>query len=84
MRRYLFSHPHLWKEGGCAAGCGVALCVALISVYVGSYWLRSAAYIIIFATLLVNEIITWRWRSVRDRHLKKIEVNRKVKTAEKE
>ncbi len=72
VKKYLFNHPHLWKEGGCAAGCGVGLCIALIWLYVGSNWLRSASYIIIFSTLVVNEIITWRWRSVRDRHLKKI------------
>lgn len=72
VSKYLFENPHLWKEGGCAVGCGVALCVAVISQTIGSDWLRSAAYILIVVTLLVNEIVTYRWRSTRDRCLKKI------------
>jgi hypothetical protein len=84
VTKYLFNNPHLWKEGGCVAGCAVALSIALFSVHIGSYRLRSTTYVIILATLVVNEIITWRWRSIRDRNLKAIEVNRMVRTAEKE
>ena len=74
--KYLFNNPHLWKEGGCAVGCGFALIVAVISDTIGSEWLRYTAYIIIVVTLLTNEIITWRWRAVRDERLIEIEENR--------
>ena len=74
---YLFDKPHLWKEAACAGGCGLAFVVALMAHAFGSAWLRSLAYIIAIATLLTNEFVTWRWRSVRDRRLKEIEALRK-------
>jgi len=73
MSKYLFDNPHLWKEGGCVAGCGVALSVAVTAHTLGGDWLRPTAYFLIVATILTNEIINWRWRSVRDQRLREIE-----------
>ncbi len=58
--------PHLWKEGACAAGCGTALAVAVLGHVYGGY-------AVLLATLLSNEIVTWHWRSERDRDLVEIE-----------
>jgi hypothetical protein len=59
IRKYLHK-PHLWKESARAGGCAVAFAVAMS----GS---RSVAYLILMATLIVNEIVTWKWRAERDR-----------------
>jgi|GEM_PF-2502366 len=82
VNKYLFNNPQLWKEGGCAAGCGFALIVAVISYVIGSDWLRYTAYILIIVTLLTNEIVTSRWRAVRDQSLKQIEKNKRIKALE--
>ena len=73
VREYLFNNPHLWKEGGCAIGCGVALCVAVAAHFVASDRLKSTAYVLMIVTLLVNEIVTWRWRAIRDRRWREID-----------
>jgi hypothetical protein len=59
---HLYRKPHLWKEAARAGGCVVAFGVALIGA-------RSIAYLILMATLVVNEIITWHWRAERDSFL---------------
>jgi hypothetical protein len=73
VKLYLFGKPHLVKEAACAAGCGVGLFIALISQHYEIQFLKNLAYIIMIFTLLTNEIITWQWRSARDRNLLNIE-----------
>lgn len=62
IRDYLYKKPHLWKEAARAVGCAVAFAIAMS----GS---RSVSYLVLMATLIVNEIVTWNWRAERDRAL---------------
>jgi hypothetical protein len=61
-REFLFNKPHLWKESGRVAGCAAAFAVSIVGYMSGSHRLIFAAYIILIATLIINEIITIRWR----------------------
>jgi len=69
---FLFNLPHLRKEGWRAAGCAVALSVAVYAYLRELERISSLAYIVLIGTLVLNEVITWWWRIDRDRRLKLI------------
>jgi hypothetical protein len=73
VRNFLFSRPHLWKEAGRVGGCAVAFSVAMAGYLYQMEWLSSGAYLILIATLVVNERVTWLWRAPRDSELRKIQ-----------
>jgi hypothetical protein len=60
--KFLFKKPHLWKEAGRAVGCGLAFAVSLSGYLRNTTSLDFAAYIILIGTLVLNEVITLRWR----------------------
>src|SRR5579864_2139375 len=60
IEQYFYTNPQYWKEEGRVAGCAIALLVALRGH-------RASAYTLLMATLVVNEIITAKWRMRRDR-----------------
>jgi len=60
IREYFYANPQYWKEAGRVAGCAIALLVALRGH-------RPSAYLVLLSTLVVNEIITLRWRAHRDK-----------------
>jgi hypothetical protein len=62
IRDYLYKKPHLWKEAARAGGCAIAFAIAMSGA-------RSVSYLVLMATLIVDEIVTWRWRAERDRAL---------------
>jgi hypothetical protein len=67
---FLFQLPHLRKEAARIAGCAVALGVAICAhLNHSSSWNRSA-YVILIGTLVLNEIITVRWRWNRHKRLR--------------
>jgi hypothetical protein len=69
VHRFLYGKPHLEKEGLRVAGCAVAFVLAGVGYWYGKEWATVASYLCLMFTLLVNEIITWKWRSERDRSL---------------
>jgi hypothetical protein len=73
ISQYLFDLPHLWKEAGRVAGCLVALGFAAGGYFGRVEWLKSAAYLTLIGTLVINEIVTFRWRIQRDRLLRAVE-----------
>ena len=71
--RFLYDRPHLWKEGARIGGCAVAFGVAVGGHWFGKEWAAPAAYLCLITTLLINEVVTWQWRTDRDRRLKSLE-----------
>jgi hypothetical protein len=67
---FLFDLPHLPKEAACAAGCAVALAVAIYGYVKSSEQADVLAYMALMGTLVLNEIVTWWWRIRRDQRLK--------------
>lgn len=67
---FLFELPHLLKEALRAAGCAIAFGVAAYGYFNNIERLNYFAYIILIGTLILNEIVTLRWRIDRDRRLK--------------
>jgi hypothetical protein len=59
---FLFVKPHLWKEGARIVGCGLALAAAVAGYIHQSSEMNLAAYAILIVTLVLNEIVTMRWR----------------------
>ena len=70
---YLSKLPHMWKEGGRAAGCGIAFAVAMYVHAKSPAGRAPIAYIVLIGTLLLNEVITVRWRLDRDSQLERVE-----------
>ncbi len=66
---FLFRLPHLWKEAGRVVGCGIAFGISIWGYVEGGQWQYNLAYTVLIVTLVINEIITLRWRSERDRRL---------------
>lgn len=50
--------PHLWKEAARAGGCAIAFAIAMTGE-------RSLSYVVLIITLIINEIVTARWRAER-------------------
>jgi len=69
ITRFLFELPHKQKEAGFAAGCVIALIVAVLGYLANSDQLTALAFYILTGTLALNEIITLCWRMVRDYRL---------------
>lgn len=67
---FLFELPHLLKEALRATGCAIAFCIAIYGYFNNIEWLNYFSYIILIVTLILNEIVTLRWRFDRDRRLK--------------
>ena len=67
---FLFELPHLWKEAARIAGCAVAFGVAAYGYSNNNDRLNILAYGILIGTLVLNEIVTVRWRVIRDCRLK--------------
>lgn len=61
---YLLDLPHLSKEIACSVGCATAWLVTSYG-YVKNIDLDTTAYVILMATLVLNEIVTLYWRIVR-------------------
>jgi hypothetical protein len=61
-RDFLFSKPHLRKETLRAAGCGLALAIALYGYATETDQFDYIAYLVLIVTLISNEFITVRWR----------------------
>lgn len=59
IQEYFYSNPQYWKEAGRVAGCAIAWLVAW-----RGHW--TSAYVVLITTLVVNEIITAKWRAHRD------------------
>lgn len=66
---YLYEKPHLWKEAAKAAGCAVSFSLAIAWQMNDSAPMRAVSYVMLISTLIVNEIITLRWRRERNRRL---------------
>lgn len=62
IRNYLYKKPHLWKEAARAAGFTVAFGIAISGA-------RSLSYVVLMATLILNELVIWKWHAERDRAL---------------
>jgi hypothetical protein len=60
IRDYLYKRPQLWKEAARIVGCAIAFGFAMSGA-------RSVSYVFLISTLIVNEVVTWRWRADRDR-----------------
>jgi|GEM_PF-4187412 len=60
--KFLFEKPHLRKETGRVAGCGLAFLVSMVGYLYSVNWLDFVAYFVLIATIIINEIITMRWR----------------------
>jgi hypothetical protein len=60
--KFLFGKPHLPKETGRVAGCGLAFLISMIGYIYSVDWLDFLAYFILIATMIINEVITMRWR----------------------
>lgn len=73
VRRHLLDRPHLRKEAGRIAGCAASFGIAMVGFWYPAGWMKSAAYLALIATLIVNEALTLRWRRDRDRGLLAIE-----------
>jgi hypothetical protein len=73
--QYLFELPHLWKEAGRVAGCLIAFGVAVGGYLCRAEWMISVSYLVLSGTLIINEILTFRWRRDRDRRLLAIEAD---------
>jgi hypothetical protein len=70
--KFLFDKPHLRKETGRVAGCGLAFLISLFGYFYSVNWLDFAAYFVLIATIIINEVITMRWRFEMYRELKEI------------
>jgi hypothetical protein len=66
---YLFELPQFRKEMLRVVGCAIALGVAAYGNYSSDKRLDAAAYVILIATLVLNEVVTVRWRFIRDGRL---------------
>jgi hypothetical protein len=73
-QQYLFEKPHLWKEAGRIAGCGVASALSIWGLYNRTDRVDTIAYFVLICTLILNEIVTAKWRRDRDRRLRAIEI----------
>jgi hypothetical protein len=69
VQRDLFEKPHAFKEKFRVAGCACALDLALFGE-------RNFSYVVLILTLIVNEIVTWRWRKERDCALRESDRNK--------
>jgi hypothetical protein len=70
---FLFDLPHLWKEAGRILGCAVALAISVSSYVENKEQQAALAYVVLIATMIINETITQRWRFARDRRLTAIQ-----------
>ncbi len=78
VRWYLDKKPHLQKEALKVAGIAVSFLLAVAWDRCNHSWMRTLSYTILIATLVVNEVVTLRWRSERDRRLERnVEIARK-------
>jgi hypothetical protein len=73
VRRFLFKRPHLLKEILRTVGCGVSFIVAGCAYIYEKEWLEIAAYLLLIFTLFLNELVTVRWRLIRDSRLRAID-----------
>lgn len=62
VRKFLFDKPHRAKETGRVAGCGLAVLISMIGYLYSANWLYFAAYFVLIATMIINEVIAMRWR----------------------
>lgn len=69
VRHDLYGKPHMRKEKFRIAGCAAALALALSGK-------QSLSYVVLMATLITNEVVTWGWRDQRDRALRRAESRR--------
>jgi hypothetical protein len=60
IQEYFYANPQYWKEAGRVAGCAIAWLVARRGH-------RATAYLVLLSTLVLNEIVTAKWRAHRDR-----------------
>jgi len=58
IQEYFYTNPQYWKEASRVAGCAIALLVALRGHCI-------SAYLVLLSTLVVNEIVTAKWRVLR-------------------
>ncbi|MGI8570224.1 MAG: hypothetical protein ACR2KT_14815 [Methylocella sp.] len=72
-KEFLFDKPHLCKESGRVAGCGIAFAVSIVGYVNGTDRLNVFAYVILIATLIANEFFSVRWRSGMYWNLKAID-----------
>jgi hypothetical protein len=54
---FLYKQPHLWKETAKIAGCLLAFIIGMSGVFSDT-----TAYIVLLTTLVLNEVLTLRWR----------------------
>jgi hypothetical protein len=70
---FLFGRPHLTKEVLRTLGCACSFLMAGAAYLYQEPRLETGAYIVLIATLLINEVITVRWRLVRDSRLREVD-----------
>lgn len=70
---FLFVRPHLMKEILRTAGCATSFLIAGAAYLYQEPRLETCAYLVLIATLLINEVITVRWRLVRDSRLRDVD-----------
>jgi hypothetical protein len=70
-REYLFDGRHLVKEASVIAGSLAASAAAFIAAQLGLG--PTLPFTILVATIVINEIVTFKWRRARNRELDKIE-----------
>jgi hypothetical protein len=72
-RDYIFGKWHLEKESAGAMGSGVALLLAIAGYAFHMDGFVVAATIVMILTLVINEVIVYRWRVIRGQKLAAIE-----------
>lgn len=70
---YLFDLPHLRKEVLRTLGFMISFSLALIAWHTQSQVASNGAYLALLAVLIVNELVTLRWRVKRDADLRSAE-----------
>ena len=72
VKRHLFENPHERKELWRIVGCAISFGVAITGYVLHLEWVKSVSYIALLFTLVVNELLTLKWRRIRDRELRSI------------
>ena len=75
---YFFDRPHRSKEAVVILGCVISLVVSALAHAQASRTLAVGAVAILIVTLVGNEAVAFRWRSVRSRALKSIDDDQSI------
>lgn len=71
--RAFFAHPHAQKDAVLAAICLSVAAIATLDILKMIHVVQPWLYGILSVSILTNEIIVWRWKSVRNKEIAKID-----------